>query len=209
MARAASGALESSLLDLDLAVSLRSDPNLEVLAQALLANQRVAFTYFSMHSGEKRRRELDPYGLGFSRGAWYVVGQDHLRSKIQQFRLDRIDGAVELSGAERAFKAPNGFRVTDYIEKLPWEMADVPPVEVAIEVAPDLAFFVEDLVAGKGTAEERPDGSAIVRLDVRDRAAFVRWVLAHLRHVRVLKPDDLCAELAQNLVELKRCYARE
>jgi predicted DNA-binding transcriptional regulator YafY len=201
-----SGALEGSLLDLDLTASLRTDPNVATLTQALVANQRVAFTYFSMHSGEKRRRELDPYGIGFSRGAWYVVGHDHLRNKIQQFRLDRIDGAVELAGEDRAFNTPKGFKITDYIEKLPWEMKDAPPIEVRIEVAPDLAFFVEDLVAGKGTAQEQPDGGAIVRLDVRDRAAFVKWVLAHLRHVRILEPKDLRDELLAALDELSKCH---
>jgi predicted DNA-binding transcriptional regulator YafY len=202
-----SAALESSLLDLDLTASLRTDPNVETLTHAILANRKVAFTYFSMHSGEKRKRELNPYGIGFSRAAWYVVGFDHLRSKIQQFRLDRIDGPVEPVGPERAFKPDKGFKITDYIEKPPWEMADVPPTEVKIEVAPDLAFFVEDLVSAKGAAEPQKDGGAIVRLEVRDRAAFVRWVLAHLRHVRIVEPADLRAELEATMAELRKRYA--
>jgi hypothetical protein len=200
-------ALESSLLDLDLASSLRTDPNLELLAQGLLANQRVAFTYHSMSSGEKRRRELDPYGIGFARGAWYVVGLDHKSGETRQFRLDRMEGAAELVGPERAFKPPRDFRVTQHIEKPLWEMADRPPVEAEIEVARDLAFFVEDLIAGKGSAEPGPNDSVVVKLDVRDRAAFVRWVLAHLRHVKIRNPRDLQDELAAAIVELRRRYA--
>jgi len=200
--------LESSLLDLDLAGALRADPNVELLTQALLANRAVAFTYFSVHSDERRRREIDPYGIGFSRGAWYVVGWDHLRKEIRQFRLDRIEGAVEAIGPERAFKAPKGFAVTEYLEKPTWEMASRPPVEVEIEVAPGLAFFVEDLIAGKGEVSPGSEpGSARVKLDVRDRTAFVRWALAHLRHVRVLRPAEVREALREEIDALRKMHA--
>jgi predicted DNA-binding transcriptional regulator YafY len=207
-APAAPPPLESSLLDLDLAGTLRADPNVEPLTHALVANRRVAFTYWSMSSGERRRREVDPYGMGFSRGAWYVVGRDKEKGDVRQFRLDRIEGAVEPVGAERAFKAPPGFRVRDYLEKPVWEMADRPPIEVEIEVAPAIAFFVEDLIAGKGAAHPGSEpGSARVTLDVRDRGAFVKWALAHLRHVRVVRPPEVREELVRAIDEVRRRHA--
>jgi predicted DNA-binding transcriptional regulator YafY len=205
---AASTPLESSLLDLDLAGALRADPNVELLTHSLLANRAVGFTYYSVHSNETRRREMDPYGIGFSRGAWYVVGWDHMRREVRQFRLDRIVGPVEPIGVERAFKAPKDFRVTEYLEKPVWEMATEAPLEVEIEVAPAIAFFVEDLIAGKGDARPGAEpGSARVKLDVRDRRAFVKWALAHLRHVRVIHPPEVRAELVAAIETLREKHA--
>lgn len=200
-------AFEASLLDLDLMSGARGDPNLEPLVTALLANRAVAFTYYAIGPDETRRREIDPYGLGFARGAWYVVGFDHLRKDVRCFRLDRVKGAIEGVGPERAFRAPAGFKVQDHIERPPWEMASSAPIEVAIEVGKDIAWFVEELVAGKRPPEHRPDGSAVLRLDVRDRAAFIRWVLAHARHVRILEPRDLREELVQAFERLESRHA--
>ena len=200
-------AFEASLLDLDLMSSARGDPNLEPLVTAILSNRAVAFTYYAIGPDETRRREIDPYGLGFARGAWYVVGNDHLRRDIRCFRLDRIKGVVEPTGPERAFKTPAGFKVQDHIERPPWEMAASAPIEAVIEVDPDIAWFVEELVAGKRPAEQRPDGSALLRLDVRYRAAFVKWVLRHGRHIRILEPADLRADLVRAIDELAARHA--
>lgn len=202
-------AFEASLLDLDIMASARGDPNLEPLCAAVIGNRRVAFTYYAIGPDETRRRELDPYGLGFARGAWYVVGFDHLRQDIRCFRLDRIKGAVEPIGPERAFAPPAGFKVQEHIERPPWEMASSAPIEVKIEIGPDLAWFVEDLVAGKNPAEQRPDGSATLKLDVRDRAAFLRWVLGHARHVRILEPADLRADLLALMAALEARHATD
>jgi predicted DNA-binding transcriptional regulator YafY len=200
-------AFEASLLDLDLMSAVRGDPNVEPLAAALLANRAVAFTYYAIGPDETRRRTVDPYGLGFARGQWYLVGRDHLRDAIRCFRLDRIQGAVEPVGPERAFKIPPGFKVQEQIERPIWEMASAAPIEVTIEVGRDVAWFVEDLVAGKRPPEPGPDGSARVRLDVRDRAAFLRWVLAHGRHVRIVEPRDLRDELLALMAELEARHA--
>ncbi|MGH7296787.1 MAG: helix-turn-helix transcriptional regulator, partial [Polyangiaceae bacterium] len=150
---------------------------------------------------------VDPYGLGFARGAWYLVGYDHTRTALRSFRLDRIRGEVAPFGPERAFRPPDSFRVQDHVERPPWEMAEAPPIEVTIEVAPAIAWFVEDLVAGKRPAEHRADGSALLRLDVRDRAAFVRWVLSHGRHVRIKEPRDLRDELLATIRALDERHA--
>jgi proteasome accessory factor B len=196
------------LFDLDLMASARGDPNLEPLAEAVLANRRVAFTYYAIGPDETRRREVDPYGLGFARGAWYVVGFDQLRRGIRCFRLDRIKGSVEPIGPERAFKPPVGFRVQDHLEKQPWEMAAAEPIEVVLHVDAHVAWFVEDLVAGKRPVEHRPDGSAIVRLEVRDVPSLLKWVLRHGRHARIVEPARLRADLLAMIAELEARHER-
>jgi proteasome accessory factor B len=194
--------------DLDLMAKARGDPNIEPLTAAVLEGRRVAFTYYAIGPDETRRREIDPYGLGFARGAWYVVGFDHLRSGIRSFRLDRIKGTVEAIGPERAFKVPAGFKVQEHIERPPWEMASAEPIEVAVLVDAHLSWFVEEIVAGKRPVEHRPDGSAVLRLDVRDRGAFIQWVLRHGRHVRVLEPESLRAEVLATIAELEERHER-
>ncbi|MEU4562894.1 WYL domain-containing protein [Actinoplanes sp. NPDC023936] len=78
-----------------------------LLALAGAAHDRrpVAFGY-TKPGGEPERRRLDPYGLVFHGGKWFVTGRDHDRGEGRTFRLDRIE-AVEI--VEGSFEVPAGF----------------------------------------------------------------------------------------------------
>ncbi|MEU8242473.1 WYL domain-containing protein [Actinoplanes missouriensis] len=52
------------------------------------------------------RRRLDPYGLVFHGGRWFVTGHDHDRGEVRTFRLDRITAVEALEGS---FEVPAGF----------------------------------------------------------------------------------------------------
>ena len=79
------------------------------LGAATRSRRRVTLDYRSWR-GEESRRDLDPYGLVFHAGRWYVTGHDHRRGEIRTFRLDRI-AAVEPSadGEAGQFTVPDGF----------------------------------------------------------------------------------------------------
>lgn len=55
---------------------------------------------------EDTERDIDPYGVVFHTGRWYVIGHDHLRDDLRTFRVDRI---TSLTPRERRFPAPDGF----------------------------------------------------------------------------------------------------
>ncbi|GAA3770715.1 WYL domain-containing protein [Plantactinospora mayteni] len=75
------------------------------LGAATHSRHRVTIGYRSWR-GEPSVRDLDPYGLVFHAGRWYVTGHDHRRDDIRTFRLDRI-ASVE-TGTE-SFAVPAGF----------------------------------------------------------------------------------------------------
>ncbi|MDI6103381.1 YafY family protein [Actinoplanes sp. NEAU-A12] len=75
------------------------------LATAASGRRPVAFTYTKPGAGPAGR-ELDPYGLVFHGGRWFVTGHDHERGTVRTFRLDRISGATLRDGA---FEVPAGF----------------------------------------------------------------------------------------------------
>ncbi|RKN40256.1 helix-turn-helix transcriptional regulator [Micromonospora endolithica] len=103
------------------------------LAEAARNGRRVRLGYRS-RGGATSERDLDPYGLVFHAGRWYVTGHDHRRAEVRTFRLDRI-GAVTTAAA--TFTAPEGFdpvaQVTRSLAAVPWAHE----VEVLLET--DLA----------------------------------------------------------------------
>lgn len=114
----------------------RADPALRPAAGTLLTlgaatrqRRRVTLDYRSWR-GDSSRRQVDPYGLVFHAGRWYVTGHDHLRGEVRTFRLDRI-GAVS-TGAE-TFAVPDGFEPVAQVTR---SLAGVPyahSVEVLLE----------------------------------------------------------------------------
>jgi predicted DNA-binding transcriptional regulator YafY len=76
-----------------------------LLAEAARHHRSVQLEYTNW-AGRSGSRGLDPYGLVFHSGRWYVTGRDHSRDAVRTFRIDRI-GHVRLTGAE--FSPPAEF----------------------------------------------------------------------------------------------------
>ncbi|MEU8786635.1 YafY family protein [Streptomyces sp. NPDC048637] len=99
------------------------------LAQACHSRHTVALRYRSWHQ-QHTERDVDPYGVVFHSGCWYLVGHDHLRDGLRTFRIDRIASATPSAAP---FTAPDGF---DPVTHLTASLARTPapwPVEVLIE----------------------------------------------------------------------------
>jgi predicted DNA-binding transcriptional regulator YafY len=79
------------------------------------------------------RRHVDPAGLRFRHGFWYVVGLDRDRGEARTFRVDRIDGVPEVDAASSA-RLPDGFDVDLAFSREPWQFGEGEGVEVDVLV---------------------------------------------------------------------------
>ncbi|GGY97172.1 helix-turn-helix transcriptional regulator [Streptomyces poonensis] len=75
------------------------------LGQASRARTTVGISHESWRQ-EHTERDIDPYGVVFHTGRWYVVGHDHLRDSLRTFRIDRI---TSVTPRPHRFTAPDGF----------------------------------------------------------------------------------------------------
>lgn len=158
------------------------------LGDAVRRRRRVRLGYTSWR-GEQSERELDPYGVVFHAGRWYVVGHDHRRGAQRTFRLDRITAARPL---DAQFAPPPGFdpiaEVTDSLARVPYAVQ----VEVLLHTTREQAR--RRIGPAVGTLIDRPDGvllrSRAERLDgMAQLLAGLGW------RFTVLAPDDLRAEV--------------
>src|SRR5512140_2154893 len=63
---------------------------LEDLSAAMAAKKRVHLVYEGAERGARTERDVDPYGLYQSGGAWFLVAWCHLRRDVRTFHLGRI-----------------------------------------------------------------------------------------------------------------------
>ncbi|MFG2103853.1 helix-turn-helix transcriptional regulator [Micromonospora echinaurantiaca] len=182
----------------------RADPavrpatgTLLALAAAARQRRRVRLDYRSF-AGAASRRRLDPYGLVFHAGRWYVTGHDHLRGEVRTFRLDRIGEVV--TEAE-TFEAPAGF---DPVAQVTRSLAGVPyahDVEVLLETDPDTARRRIPPSVGELT----PTADGVLLRTRAERLDGMAQLLAGLGWpFTVLRPDalrDAVAEHARRLAD--------
>ena len=90
-----------------------------VLAGTALAcrdAERIRFDYTAA-SGERTRRHVEPHRLVTLDRRWYLVGYDLARLDWRNFRLDRIAGAVETTGARFRPRALPAADAAEFVRK--------------------------------------------------------------------------------------------
>ncbi|MDL4812712.1 helix-turn-helix transcriptional regulator [Actinomadura opuntiae] len=105
------------------------------LAAAVRERRRVRLRYRSWQ-GADSERDLDPYGLVFHSGRWYVTGHDHRSGEVRTFRVDRIASA---DPGTATYDIPAGI---DPVQHVTRSLAGVPyahEVEVLLETTLDQA----------------------------------------------------------------------
>lgn len=180
--------------------------HLDVLHDAVSCQRRVRLVY-AAPGREPTAREVDPYGLYYREGIWYLVGHCHLRRAERTFHLGRVVEVKPLR-AERVggdFTVPQGFELSEHARRRPWEFPQEPPVEVTIRMAPRLVPAIPEIFGRNAVLEERAEGP-VVRLTVSHRAALIAAVLPYGAAAEVLAPEDVRTELRRIYEELSARY---
>lgn len=98
------------------------------LWDAVLARQAVSFVYHGLD------RTVQPWGLAWRHGAWYLAGFDETRQAPRLFKLARLQSGVQAMGEPGAFDQPDG--LTEQLKGLD---AALPDTSAVIDVRPGRA----------------------------------------------------------------------
>lgn len=168
------------------------------LAAAARARQRVHLRYRAARLAETER-DLDPYGVAYRAGAWYVVGYCHLRQDLRSFRLDRILSVVPLP---KSFGRPEAFDVIAYLTE---SIASLPRAHaIEVELHADLPRARQAVFAAIGTVTS--DGARVV---LHAQADDLNWFARELSRLpfgfEIIVPKALRAALAAHGRALVAC----
>jgi proteasome accessory factor B len=167
---------------------------LEALTAAVLKRTRVRFRYYGIARDEVLDREVEPWGLGYHKGHWYLAGNDLGRAALRVFRVDRIRGRVRGAGAS-ASEPPADFDVREHVGRSPWEFEERrKPFAARIRFSPAVAWMVEENLRRGEKFRPEPGGGGVLELRATDRNALLRFVLKHGRLAEVIAPPDLAKE---------------
>lgn len=161
------------------------NPHLAPIRDAVSSRQALAFRY---HDTD---RAVDPWGLLLREGFWYVVGFDHTRQDRRTFRLDRIQGDVDVVEGS-TFERPDGFRASDAFPTDPKLIGVTDQsVEAQVLIDPPHAVGVALEVGDERVVEWRDDGAVVVSVPAGNETAFNSWLFGFLEHAEVLGPPEV------------------
>ncbi len=177
------------------------------LEQAISKQRTARFTYWTAHSDTTAERTINPYGLFELNGVWYVIGDDQevedAAEARKTFRISRIRGEIKFATRrERDFRIPAEFNVTQYRDRLPWQLAPEPAGSATLSVSADDTWLVNRLYGGRGGFEEHDDGTATLTTEYSSLEAVSQAVLQLNGRMRPVEPEPLIQIVLDDLTRI-------
>lgn len=168
------------------------------LSEAVRRRQRVHLCYRSP-AGVETERDIDPYGLLYRYGRWYLAGHCHLREGERTFRVDRV---VRVALRPETFIRPADFDVQAAVEQALTMAPRSWSIHVVLETTMETAR--RRVPAAAGTLEQGADG-VILRAEAEDLRVAAHFLAGLGCRLRVRQPAELRStlrDLARHVAEL-------
>lgn len=199
-----SGPLSSA--DLGRSAPAGQSADARAIAEAVQARKTVTFEYTNA-SGETRDRAVDPYGIFFRDGSWYLVGRDRYRDEVRTFAITRMS-ALDVNPARPRtpdFERPGDFDIRT-AERLPFQYGAT-TFSARIRFMPETAWRIDRLARGHGTTQTLPDGSAVWTVEASDVRRLASWILDEGPGLYAVEPDALVDEIVAGLKRVAEAHA--
>lgn len=179
--------------------------NFSKIFSALKNRHVLDFEYRPLQKTTWMTRRINPLHTVCQKGNWYVMGFCHDKKDIRVFNFSRMQNVTE---SKEEFDIPEDFNPDKYFDK-----------EIGIWLSATKKYTVELLISAEiGTfalerswnknqkIEQREDGSVWVSFETTQLPEVKRWVLGQGKTVKVLGPDELIAQVKDEVSAVLRMY---
>jgi predicted DNA-binding transcriptional regulator YafY len=171
------------------------------LSSAARDRTRLRIHYRSAR-GEETERTVDPYGIAFQGGEWYLTGWDHLRQDLRTFRLDRL---IDFEIIHESFVRPDDFDLLGYMRQ---NLADLPYTwRAEVTLHAPMEEVRKRVGPAVGTLES-VEGGVLLRIGSDDLDWIVRFLAGLGLDFTVLAPVELRQAARQEAERLVGCARR-
>lgn len=179
--------------------------NFSKIFSALKNRHVLDFEYRPLQKTTWMTRRINPLHAVCQKGNWYVMGFCHDKKDIRVFNFSRMQNVTE---SKEEFDIPKDFNPDKYFDK-----------EIGIWLSATKKYTVELLISAEiGTfalerswnknqkIEQREDGSVWVSFETTQLPEVKRWVLGQGKTVKVLGPDELIAQVKEEVAVVLGMY---
>ena len=179
----------------------------QIIARALeatLHQRQASLTYHSKSSERTKTYLVHPYRLAYAQGGLYLLAYVPEYSEVRTFAVERIQDIVAARGALHADRGAAGRRVPAFARR-PLRTAGAGRDRIRAggrRLRPRAR--VASVAAGAMTPTA---GGVTLTLDVCLDRALHSWILSFGPFARVLAPESLAREIAEQFAEARARYA--
>jgi predicted DNA-binding transcriptional regulator YafY len=166
------------------------------LAEAVHDGKVVRFDYRTAGAGDPTARTVEPWGVVWWHGRWYLVGHDRDRDATRVFRLSRIAGEVVATGKPGAVSRPEGVDLTSVVAVYD---AAVPSAVARIRVRGGRCLGLRRAASGATAADGDWD---VVEVPYADPERLADQVLPYGADAVVLDPAEAVDVVVRRLEAL-------
>jgi predicted DNA-binding transcriptional regulator YafY len=177
------------------------ESTIHTLRQCIIERRCVHLVYQAFSRQEETKRTVEPYGLAFQWGQWYLAGFCRLRQDMRTFRVDRIQHVEVLT--ER-FIMPHDFNAREYLQRA---MQYESPYQIVVHMDASIAQHIHESHGNWTKITDHDDGSISVRFGTTNLDWATGWVLSYGPTAKVLEPPELVKQVKETAKGALRRYA--
>lgn len=176
------------------------DKEIRILNEAILQNRVVRVKYHSASKGTDSTTEMHPYGMVLLYASLYCVGYLASYDEVRTLKVSRIKGLSRLS---KTFQKPEDFSLAEHFQgAFGIFRAGKKPQAIKAKFTGWAATNVREMQWHPSQKIVKDDGQTLTAsFKLGSTVEFKRWLLGFGRHAKVLQPQALAADIAE---ELKR-----
>ncbi|MFC4778826.1 helix-turn-helix transcriptional regulator [Paenibacillus sp. GCM10023252] len=181
-------------------VDPQHDATLAQLEQAVARGQTSIIGYLKERDTIIRERLIDPYGMVYWKGKWYVVAHCHGREAMRSFRVDRIHGVAM---TEDVFTRPVGFSAKEHLLSSLLDNLSRggtgKRVTVCLEGHREVMDSIsEHWLIGQSVEEKTEDSLRFTLMEEHLYVMIPHYLMTYGRSIRVVEP----ALLIERMIEM-------
>ncbi|MDO6438316.1 YafY family protein [Cyclobacterium sp. 1_MG-2023] len=174
----------------ELASPSKNEKAIQRIMSALATNKVLQFDYISFIKEENTSRSVEPIGMYFSLGNWYLIAFCKLRKDYRTFRVDRIQ---KINITEEHFTT-NHPSLKSYLKKM--EEGNQLK-KVIIQMDPSHVKYIDNHKYNQGfVLQEKIDNKVQLTFMVDSIEFFVRWIISIGDIVTVISPKALSERMS-------------
>lgn len=177
----------------------------EAIAKAITEERQIKISYHAVNTDEHTRRTIDPYGMAFYDGIWFVYAYCHLRRDFRTFALDRIESVAV---TDKTFKKLEGFNLRERLSKA-WGIWEGRETTVTVRFSKKIAEVIKRKPAWHPSEKRKilPDGGVELTFKISGTEELKWWLHSWTPHAEVIKPLYLRQEMREELTEAVKNYS--
>jgi predicted DNA-binding transcriptional regulator YafY len=176
-----------------------------LIKKCLEEDLKIKIQYFNPHRIEITERIIQPYGIIFEDGVWYIIALCELRNEKRWFRIDRIRDAELI---EEKFEFPSSFNIEHYLNDHNYIKAEQSSdsCQIKFRVTKEMYFIVKDYFYFKyGQAVEEKD-CYIVSVKTINPENYIHTAFQFFDGVEILEPLWLREKFKDEVEKLCKKY---